>query len=393
MSDTLVATLQTAVEKHRAGNYPDAESAYRTALELCGSKANGETGHHTLAPQVHHNLGVLLIQAGHFALALPHLKRAVDMDPRSPGFWLSYAQGYFALGLTGEARAVLSRATQQGIANEELTKLADLVAQREKVLAAAAEDIVALLPLYAPASSGGPQACAPLALAGANRVPILLAQFVTCDSCAVGADIQLIEDICKDDKDRLAAGKLAWLFSAHGSDKSHVHNYQALYGHILSHPISVTALLEIGLGTNNEDVVSNMTRGGKPGASLRAFHDFLPTARIFGADIDRRVLFTEDRIETYFVDQTDPSTFTELDRHLPEEFDLIIDDGLHSPDANLATMIFALNKLKRGGWFVVEDISLAALPIWKVVAAVFRPGYEAKILRARWCYVFAVRRL
>jgi hypothetical protein len=101
-------------------------------------------------------------------------------------------------------------------------------------------------------------------------------------------------------------------------------------------------LLEIGLGTNNPDVVSTMGASGKPGASLRAFRDFLPNARVFGADIDGRILFEEERILTYYVDQTRSISFDELADKLGNEgFDLVIDDGLHSPNANIATMIFA----------------------------------------------------
>ncbi|MDB9839765.1 hypothetical protein OAC57_05685 [Planktomarina temperata] len=67
-------------------------------------------------------------------------------------------------------------------------------------------------------------------------------------------------------------------------------------------------IFEIGLGTNNVDIVSAMGTEGKPGASPRAFRDFWPEAQLIGADFDARILFSEDRIETYFVDQTKPKT-------------------------------------------------------------------------------------
>jgi cephalosporin hydroxylase len=147
------------------------------------------------------------------------------------------------------------------------------------------------------------------------------------------------------------------------------------------------------MGTNNPDVVSNMGAFGKPGASLRAFRDFLPNAKVYGADIDRRILFTEDRIETFFVDQTEPAAFVELDKSIPSDLDLIIDDGLHSPNANIYTMQFALPKIKVGGWFVIEDIALQALPVWEVVAALLPDRYEPYIYRAASTIVFAVKRI
>ena len=54
-------------------------------------------------------------------------------------------------------------------------------------------------------------------------------------------------------------------------------------------------IFEVGLGTNNVDVPSNMGKDGKPGASLRAWRDYFPNA-----DIDTRILFKEDKIQTFY---------------------------------------------------------------------------------------------
>src|SRR5262249_16105280 len=141
-------------------------------------------------------------------------------------------------------------------------------------------------------------------------------------------------------------------------------------------------LFEIGLGTNNPDVVSTMGPSGKPGASLRAFRDFCPNAQVFGADIDRPILFDEDRIRTYYVDQTKFSSFDELYSNLSGGmFDLVIDDGLHSPNANIATMLFALKILKPSGFFIVEDICSSSIPIWQVVAAILPENYRPKLVQ------------
>ena len=183
------------------------------------------------------------------------------------------------------------------------------------------------------------------------------------------------------------------LLDASGSDKASAHNYHKLYARILKERDTIEALLEIGLGTNNPDVTSNMGESGRPGASLRSFRDFLPLANIYGADIDKRVLFTEERIKTFFVDQTDLGSFSNLDRMVPSEFDLIIDDGLHSPHANIITLTYALRKIKVGGWFVVEDIALEALSVWKVVAAIMPQSYEVHIFMATKTLVFAAQRL
>ena len=45
---------------------------------------------------------------------------------------------------------------------------------------------------------------------------------------------------------------------------------------------------------------------GKPGASLRVWRDYFPNAIIYGADIDKDILFAEERIKTFYIDQLDP---------------------------------------------------------------------------------------
>jgi len=189
----------------------------------------------------------------------------------------------------------------------------------------------------------------------------------------------------------LSAFEIKKYFDKYGSDKGS-NGYHNVYGPILKKRDEITGILEIGLGTNNIDVVSNMALWGTPGASLRAFREFLKSANIFGADIDRRILFEEERIETFFVDQTDAATFAELGKSLPSDLDLVIDDGLHSPNANIATLTFGLSKIKIGAWVVVEDIAPEATPVWELVAALLPVNYQSHLLRGESAFVFAVKR-
>ena len=133
---------------------------------------------------------------------------------------------------------------------------------------------------------------------------------------------------------------------------------------------------------------------GRPGASLRAFRDYLPNAQIYGADVDRGILFDDERISTFFVDQTDLDSFSTLSAAIPAELDLIIDDGLHSPNANLATLAFGLNRLKVNGHLLVEDIRPEALPIWQLVSSALLPSnYESDVIATENQLLFLVRRL
>ena len=187
--------------------------------------------------------------------------------------------------------------------------------------------------------------------------------------------------------------KFANLFTKYGSDKASLHNYHALYNRLLKKTNPTKKIFEIGLGTNNLDIVSTMGKDGKPGASLRAFRDYVQSAKIYGADYDNRILFTENRIQTYFVDQTDPLTFKKLSSNIGNEFDLMIDDGLHSPNANLHSLQFFMHHLKIGGYAVIEDINKLTEPIWKVVSHLIEPNFQSAFIETKSAFVFVIKRV
>ncbi|HEX8412560.1 MAG TPA: hypothetical protein VF637_01555 [Sphingomicrobium sp.] len=248
------------------------------------------------------------------------------------------------------------------------------------------------LSLFAPNSSGSPRQLADLALLDAGRAfPVLEHALRTAGLPPI--PVTKVKDFPRGDDEQRAGEDLAELFRRHRSDKSTTHDYHLVYGPLLHRLGTVRGLVEIGLGTNNEDVVSNMTVGGAPGASLRAFRDFLPEARVRGADIDRRILFSEDRIDTYFVDQTNLASFAELSAACEGGVDLLIDDGLHSPAANVTVLEFGLSRVRAGGWIVVEDIAAAALPHWQVVGTAFRDVLRCELIEAREGYLFAAMRI
>lgn len=254
-------------------------------------------------------------------------------------------------------------------------------------------DVLTAFTAFIPNSAGKYKERAALTMQAINQV------FPALESLAAAVNVQplQVEDIAElssDDEVRDSAENLKVLLDKYGSDKSNLHNYHHIYGLALRDSDNVKNILEIGLGTNNTDVVSNMGREGKPGASLRAFRDYCPNAQVFGADIDERILFEEDRIKTFYVDQTDPKSFDNLLDRIPGEFDLIIDDGLHSPHANIHSLEFGLKKVGTNGWVVIEDIYRDAMDIWQVVAALLpKDTYESHLFDADGGLVFAVKRL
>ena len=199
-----------------------------------------------------------------------------------------------------------------------------------------------------------------------------------------------IYDVSKFENDQQYV--LGDMFMNHGSDKSTTHSYNTLYSYILNklgreNPLNI---LEIGLGTNNPSIVSSMGAEGRPGASLYAFREYLPNAMIYGADVDKDILFSDQRIKTGFVDQMKPETFQSLLEsfgNIPK-FDFIVDDGLHSTAANLNTMIFAIDNLKIGGWFVVEDIGDRMCDNWRSIDSIMKkiPGLETFMVKTTGGY-------
>jgi hypothetical protein len=138
------------------------------------------------------------------------------------------------------------------------------------------------------------------------------------------------------------------------------HSYSNYYYYLFNHfKEDVKLVFECGVGTNNPDLPSNMTVNGIPGASLRVWRDYFKNAQIYGADIDKNILFQEDRIKTYYVDQLNtPSIETMWKRIGIQNFDIIIDDGLHANDANINFFINSFDKLKKNGIYIIEDVSI-----------------------------------
>lgn len=189
-----------------------------------------------------------------------------------------------------------------------------------------------------------------------------------------------------------AAHDLRGFFEQYGSDKGLIHEYHHLYGSLFPDPKKLEKVLEIGIGSNNPAVLSTMGRGYKFGASLRAMRDFFPNAQIYGADIDPNILFQEDRISTFQVDQTNPRSFDALSKAIGKGFDLMVDDGLHSPHANIWSLGFFMRHLKPGGFAVIEDLNSSALDIWRIVQRCMPSDFSSEIVATKSAFVFLVRR-
>jgi 8-demethyl-8-alpha-L-rhamnosyltetracenomycin-C 2'-O-methyltransferase len=148
------------------------------------------------------------------------------------------------------------------------------------------------------------------------------------------------------------------------------HSYTQEYERILT-PFrdSSCLLLEIGIGVSNI-MIPLVGPHYKPGASLRMWRDYFPNARIVGCDIIRDVLFSEDRIQTFYVDQSDAASLQSLvvNDMRASDIDIIIDDGSHKLAHQRTTFKTLWPYVRKGGIYIIEDIitanidAVAAMP-------------------------------
>lgn len=141
--------------------------------------------------------------------------------------------------------------------------------------------------------------------------------------------------------------------------ESSLHNYTTFYYSIFKDlREKKLRVFELGLGTNNVNIPCNMGSEGRPGASLFGWSEFFPNSHVFGGDIDTDILFNTDKIKTFFCDQTNQEIIKKMwdEPDLQENFDIIIEDGLHTFNANVCFFENSIHKLKPNGYFIIEDI-------------------------------------
>jgi len=128
----------------------------------------------------------------------------------------------------------------------------------------------------------------------------------------------------------------------YGTDKIGKHNYLPVYFDLFKNRRNeVKKVLEIGVGE---------------GAGLRMFRDFFPNATIYGAEIDEKRIFKEERIEVFNFDQSSvKSIYKSID--LLGELDLVIDDGSHYPLDQIFTCYGMMPFLKKDAVYIIEDVA------------------------------------
>ncbi len=108
LEGTLVGHLQTAIERHKAGELDPAEDSYKKVLEF-----------HPDHPHALHLLGVVRHQRGDNESAVELIERAVALNPRFGEAYCNLGAAYHAMGRLAQAEVNFRRATELDPASAE----------------------------------------------------------------------------------------------------------------------------------------------------------------------------------------------------------------------------------------------------------------------------------
>ena len=103
MELTIDQALQQGVEAHKAGQVQEADRLYRAILQA-------QPKH----PDANHNMGVLAVGVGKVEEALPFFKTALEANPNTAQFWLSYIDALIKTERLPDAKAMLDQAKSNG---------------------------------------------------------------------------------------------------------------------------------------------------------------------------------------------------------------------------------------------------------------------------------------
>ena len=98
--------------------------------------------------------------------------------------------------------------------------------------------------------------------------------------------------------------------------------------------------------------------GVKGGGSLLMWRDWLgPNARIIGTDLNPSAKKLEEYgFEIFIGDQSSPDFWSNLFKS-SGKIDVILDDGAHTNEAQISTIVNCVNNINDGGLLVIEDAS------------------------------------
>lgn len=139
------------------------------------------------------------------------------------------------------------------------------------------------------------------------------------------------------------------LLNNSGSDKAKKHKYDEIYEPVLA-PMK-------------DEQINILEIGVDAGYSIEAWLEYLPNATIYTLDLFHRndpaslPVLNHERVKWLKCDSTNPAVVTQIKKAWPRiRFDIIIDDGMHTPEANRKTLDNLFPLLKVRGKYFIEDV-------------------------------------
>jgi len=149
--------------------------------------------------------------------------------------------------------------------------------------------------------------------------------------------------------------ELCEIANKYGADKCPQinHMYTPFYFEFFS-PMrqSVKKVFEYGVGNRR---IKRAIPQYQIGASLRMWRDFFPNAQVYGADIAKGAVFTDDRLETFFCDESKPEDVKALIEKIGADIDIFIDDASHHMHEQIVLFETVMPLLKKDAIYVIED--------------------------------------
>jgi len=112
------------------------------------------------------------------------------------------------------------------------------------------------------------------------------------------------------------------------------------------------------LGNLKNKKINILEIGSHEGKGLAAFYHNFTRAGILGANINPfQLKYNAKRIEEIFIDVSSKKILNNFCNYINREFDIIIDDASHNLRDILITLPILFKKLKKGGFYVIEDLN------------------------------------
>ncbi len=128
--------------------------------------------------------------------------------------------------------------------------------------------------------------------------------------------------------------------------------YEILFAPLRERPID---LLEIGLSIGGPELGNTPDRKVIDAPSVRMWHEYFPSARIYGLDISDFSAFETDWFKFFRADCGNAAELQQVS-HSGLALDIIVDDGSHASFHQQLTFRELFRTLKSGGLYIIEDL-------------------------------------